>query len=96
MERWLEEVEISEEEFHRLVCGCNMMDQVWSTLASAEKKAGYAAYARQKAHMFRCMATNAHEKFEAARGTWPAANVTVAEHARTYQPPIEINWETSS
>jgi hypothetical protein len=95
MERWLEEVEISEEEFRRLVRGCEMMDRVWSTLAGGEKKAGYAAYARQKAHMFRCMAINAREKFEAAQGTWPAANVTVAEHARRCRPPVEINWETS-
>lgn len=63
--------------------GCDVMDRVWSMLASAEKKAGYAAYARQKAHMFRCMAANAWEKFEDAQGTWPAVNVTVAEHART-------------
>jgi hypothetical protein len=92
LERWIEEVEMSEEEFHRLVQGCDTMSQTWMSLAAMSAKKGYAAYARQKSDMFNQMAEDAWRSFQRAKGTWPSENVTVAEHARAHRPSVHIEW----
>jgi hypothetical protein len=55
MERWIEEVEILEEEFRRTIHGFNKMTVVWTQLADQSSKRGYTAYGRQKADMYLCM-----------------------------------------
>jgi hypothetical protein len=92
MERWIEEVEIVEEEFRRLVRSCDTMSRTWISLAAASTKVGYAAYARQKADMFHKMAEDARNRFKTAKGTWPSDGVTVAEHAQINRPPVRIDW----
>lgn len=93
MERWVEEGEISEEEFRRLIRACDMMKDIWSKLADSSEKKGYAAYAREKADMYLQMGRDARGKFEGAHGTWPAEGITLAQHAQGRRPPIEFTWD---
>jgi hypothetical protein len=51
-----------------------------STEDSTDKsRAGYIVYARQKADMYRRMASSARERFKSAGGDWPRESETVAE-----------------
>ena len=90
MEWWIEEVDIVEEEFCRLVMSCDTVSRTWISLAAASTKVGYTTYARQKVDML--MAEDAWNWFKTAKGTWPSDGITVAEHAWTNRPPVHIDW----
>lgn len=96
MERWQEEVEILEEELWRMVRGCQRMDVVWTKMAEKCEKAGYKAYALQKAFMFKRMSDDANTKLLKAGGKWPPPGVTVAQHALSLRVPLSFEWSTKS
>jgi hypothetical protein len=96
MMRWVEEVELLEEEFRRLIRGLEKMATIWeslSSLPSAELKhrptvaissnatlPGYSAYAARKAAMYREMTEKERDRFKNAGGQWPAENESLSEH----------------
>jgi hypothetical protein len=104
MERWIEEVEIIEEEFRRLVRGCEKMETVWKELSKSQtmlKKYMFGekpplvfrAYTLQKADMYQRMATDARKCFLKAGGQWPSADETFSEHVRQRRPNLTIDWD---
>ena len=101
MERWIEEAEIIEEEFRRLIRACDRMDIVWTAIAdsasnlyppSDKAQPGFKAYALQKASMYQRMAVDARSFFLKAGGEWPAKDETFSEHIWRRRPDITINW----
>ncbi|ESK93539.1 hypothetical protein Moror_1637, partial [Moniliophthora roreri MCA 2997] len=92
MHRWLEEVELLEEEFRRFACGCDKMKETWERLAVLNTNPAYAAYAHHKADMYAQMATEAKEKLVAAGGGWPGDNQTLIQYLRTRRPQLNVDW----
>ena len=102
MQRWIEEVEIIEEEFRRLIRACDQMDIVWSALVDSASKVyvadgkalpGFKPYALQKASMYRRMASDAREIFLKAGGEWPITDETFSDHIRRRRPNLNFNWD---
>ncbi|KAL0564209.1 hypothetical protein V5O48_017844 [Marasmius crinis-equi] len=91
MRRWLEEVELLEEEFRRLVRACDHMCKAWNSVANSSS-AGHAAYAYHKADMFSQMSTEAREKLVAAGGGWPAEGQSLTEYLRSRRPRLSVDW----
>ena len=108
MMRWVEEVELLEEEFRRLIRGLEKMASIWeslSSLPSAELKhrptvtlssnatlPGYSAYAARKAAMYREMTEKERDRFKNAGGQWPAENESLSEHIRQRRPALTVDW----
>jgi hypothetical protein len=108
MMRWVEEVELLEEEFRRLIRGLEKMASIWeslSSLPSAELKhrptvtlssnatlPGYSAYAARKAAMYREMTKKECDRFKNAGGQWPAENESLSEHVWQRRPALTVDW----
>ncbi|KAL0061228.1 hypothetical protein AAF712_011987 [Marasmius tenuissimus] len=94
--RWLEEVELLEEEFRRMIKGCEKMSEVWKLTAveSRGKGEGYGAYAYHKSDMFARMAWNGREVFESVKvgGGWPAEGQTLSDYLRSRRPRLTVDW----
>ncbi|KAJ2913710.1 hypothetical protein MD484_g6700, partial [Candolleomyces efflorescens] len=109
MMRWVEEVEILEEDFRRLVRAAESMAAFWTSVNASDQeqgpwnpvnvanpsRIGYVVYAQQKAAMYRKMASNAREGLKSAGGEWPREAETVAEYAQRRRPDLSINWENA-
>jgi len=80
MWRWQEELEILEEEFRRTARAFDRMAFVWKELAGKHTRRGYVAYAHEKSAMYRDMAKECKDKFEAAGGTWPETGTSLTDH----------------
>ncbi|KAL0058522.1 hypothetical protein AAF712_014799 [Marasmius tenuissimus] len=95
-QRWIEEVEILEEEFQQMIAGCNKMGDVWQQAAEAQNWVrGYIAYAHQKADMFCLMADKARKVFESkvVGGGWPNEGESLTVYLRAHRPKMTIDWE---
>ncbi len=105
MERWVEEAELLEEEFRRLIRGCEKMASVWLSLTEAKVKyqpiftarqgsdQGYKSYAYQKADMYERMGLNARELFKTVGGEWPSLGESLSEHVRRRRPVTSVDWD---
>lgn len=105
MQRWVEEVEILEEEFRRFIRGCEKMSSVWDSLAgtlpvkygirlnspNGAPTSGYRVYALQKASMYQRMASDARHRFDIAGGQWPKDGETLSEHVLRRRPKTEMS-----
>ncbi|KAK1227310.1 hypothetical protein PQX77_009695 [Marasmius sp. AFHP31] len=95
-QRWIEEVEILEEEFRRTIAGCNKMGEVWEQAADPQGRGpGYVAYAHQKADMFRLMANKARNVFESKEvgGGWPSEGQSLTVYLRGRRPKMTVDWK---
>ncbi|KAK0463432.1 hypothetical protein IW261DRAFT_1347541, partial [Armillaria novae-zelandiae] len=94
-ERWMEEVEILEQEFRRFIMACKKMEQLWHALNSTEDNlanyqlqislndkatCGYRVYAAQKARMYQQMWKKADKDFLAVGGGWPSSEEKLEEY----------------
>ncbi|KAF9471253.1 hypothetical protein BDN70DRAFT_977471 [Pholiota conissans] len=109
MERWIEEVDLLQEEFRRVIRGCEKMAEVWATMSHqisskycsedrspllpAPSRAGYTAYALQKSAMYRQMAVRAQKAFTDAGGESPSDGETLSEHVLRRRPVTNVDWE---
>jgi len=91
MWRWQEELEILEEEFRRTARAFDRMAFVWKELARRHTRKGYVAYAHEKSAMYRYMAKECKEKFEAAGGTWPETGTSLTDHIRSAREKIGLS-----
>jgi hypothetical protein len=108
MMRWVEEVELLEEEFRRLIRGLEKMVLIWEslsslpsaklkhrptmTLSSSATLPGYSAYAARKAAMYREMTEKERNRFKKVGGRWPAENESLSEHVRQRRPALTVDW----
>ncbi|KAJ8087597.1 hypothetical protein PM082_006430 [Marasmius tenuissimus] len=99
-QRWIEEVEILEEEFRRMIAGCNKMGEVWQRAAEGTegRGSGHIAYAHQKSDMFRRMSDKAREVFqsEGVGGGWPEKGESLMAYLRSCRPKMTVDWEVLS
>jgi hypothetical protein len=108
MMRWVEEVEILEEDFRRLIRAAECMAAFWGSVTQSTEtlgfwnseevgkgstNTGYIVYAQHKADMYRQMASNARARFASVGGDWPREDETVAEYALRRRPDLSINWD---
>jgi len=106
MMRWVEEVELLEEEFRRLIRGLEKMESVWESIALTPTGAlkypptsslhsnslGYMAYASWKATIYRKMAETERQCFKDAGGQWPPENESLSQHVRKLRPVLTVDW----
>jgi len=108
MMRWVEEVELLEEEFCRLIRGLEKMALIWeslsstpyaelkyhptATLSSSATLPGYSAYAARKATMYHKMSMKERDRFKNAGGRWPAESESLSEHVRQRRPALTVDW----
>ncbi|KAL0058117.1 hypothetical protein AAF712_015211 [Marasmius tenuissimus] len=96
VQRWVEEVELLEEEFRRMISGCEKMSVVWESAAKTpgQKNGGYVAYAYQKSVMFDRMSKRARQLFqdEKVGGGWPGEGQTLTEYLRSRRPTLTVDW----
>jgi hypothetical protein len=64
MMRWLEEFELKHAEFIRCINGFGAMASAWSTIAAAEARDGYAAFARHQADIYHQLREDAEKLFK--------------------------------
>jgi hypothetical protein len=95
MYRWMEEVELVEEELRRLHRGCIKMKDIWERLATLNADSGYAPYAYHKADMYTQMAKDAKENLVAAGGGWPSDGQTLLQYLRSRRPKLDVDWSQS-
>ncbi|KJA15051.1 hypothetical protein HYPSUDRAFT_149617, partial [Hypholoma sublateritium FD-334 SS-4] len=110
-ERWVEEVDLLEEEFRRVIRSCEKMESVWLDLtASASTKyrpisttwqmpgphPGYVSYAYQKADMYKKMGLDARQLFKEAGGEWPNATESLSDYVHRRRPTTHVNWAAGS
>ena len=106
-ERWVEEVDLLEEEFRRLIRSCNKMEAVWLELAASVSQKyqplsttrkmpgphpGYTSYAYQKADMYKKMEENARNLFQEAGGEWPDSTESLSDYVRRRRPTTSVDW----
>ena len=102
-ERWVEEVDLLEEEFRRFVRSCEKMESVWLELTTTSPKyrplsltwqqtPGYTSYAYQKADMYQKMGLNARQLFKEAGGEWPKPTESLSDYVRRRRPTTNVNW----
>ena len=106
-ERSVEEVDLLEEEFRRLVRSCEKMESVWLELTATSPKycplspawqqmpglhPGYTSYAYQKADMYQKMGLNARQLFKEAGGEWPEPTESLSDYVRRRRPTTNVNW----
>ncbi|KAJ3539948.1 hypothetical protein NMY22_g4499 [Coprinellus aureogranulatus] len=108
MMRWVEEVEILEQEFRRFITGTEKMAEFWgsvkpSTSVSGEEEGenhflkdgstlGHMVYARQKMAMYHRMALDGKIAFLELGGTWPSSGESLAMHVAERRPSLDIDW----
>lgn len=107
MMRWVEEVELLEEEFRRLIRGLEKMASIWDSLSSTPSTElkhrptvsapstvlpGYSAYAARKAGTYWQMAENERRRFKEAGGQWPSESESLSEHVRKRRPALTVDW----
>ncbi|KAK7025384.1 hypothetical protein VNI00_016020 [Paramarasmius palmivorus] len=95
LHRWIEEIELLEEEFRRLVRASEKMCETWRRLGSSGPDVAHRAYAFQKASMFSNMANEARTKLEEAGGGWPGEGESLTDYLRKRRPQVGINVEPS-
>lgn len=106
MQRWVEEVEILEEEFRRFVRACDKMRDVWNSLSQGQSSkyslphhnwhmetSGFTVYALQKSSMYEKMSETARKIFLEVGGSWPDIDETLCEHVAGRRPATEVDWE---
>ena len=98
MDRWIEEVEILEEEFCRFIPACDKMSQVWKDLSKEHPKhhlsvAGHRVYAMEKSTMYWTMAQRARKAFAECGGGWPERDEDLSLYAEGWQPTTDVDWE---
>ncbi|KAF6742158.1 hypothetical protein DFP72DRAFT_1081660 [Ephemerocybe angulata] len=93
MMRWVEEVEILEEDIRRVVRSAERMEAFWTSAASESPKiSGRQVYAYEKASMFKRMAVDARAALKNGGGDWPDTNESVVEYADRRRPSLDIKW----
>jgi hypothetical protein len=102
--RYIEEVELLEEEFRWYILSCETMDNIWKQLGSPSTfadttsakyksiSAGSSAYALQRAHGYREMAKQAQVHFQSFDGTWPKEGQSLILYLWEQRPLLEVDW----
>ncbi|PBK58531.1 hypothetical protein ARMSODRAFT_842227, partial [Armillaria solidipes] len=98
MDRWIEEVEILEEEFRRFIRACDKMSQVWKDLSEDRPQhyspvSGHRVYAMEKSTMYWTMAQRARKAFAECDGGWPERDEDLSSYVEGRRPTTDVDWE---
>lgn len=112
MDRWMEEVEILEEEFRRYIRACQAMSSYWGEMsahqwgpyklprstAGFDGTCGYRVYAAQKADMFQEIAAYAEERFTDPKvgGAWAEKGEDLTQFLRARRPRMTVDWSVDN
>ncbi|KAJ3502808.1 hypothetical protein NMY22_g18461 [Coprinellus aureogranulatus] len=94
MMRWVEEVELLEEDLRRVSRSAKRMHDFWSSAAKtiADVTSGKRVYAEDKASMYMRMEVDARNALARAGGGWPEEGESVVEYAARRRPCLDVEW----
>ncbi|KAF9555033.1 hypothetical protein CPC08DRAFT_726717 [Agrocybe pediades] len=111
MERWIEEIDLLEEELRRLERACHRMADVWKEMSTTvnpkykytdpihslrDISNGHIAYALQKSKMYEEMGVRAKRSLLNAGGQYLQPDESLSEYVRRRRPVTEIDWDKAS